>query len=397
MIAACDAAGSKLMYAEELCFAPKYERVRRLVQEGAVGDVYMLKQLEKHSGPHSDWFYDVDQSGGGALMDMGCHAFGWFRWMLGGNPGSRASGPRWIPWCTRAARAAKTTRSRSWNSSGGVIGLAEDSWAKPGGMDDRIEVYGTRRLQRGRSVPRQRRSDLQRERIRLRAREGGVHRRAGRSRSSRKCSTRATRTSYGTSSTACVTTRAPLVTGRDGRAVLEMLYAAYASARTGQKVALPFTPSSASRRPVERADRHGRRREAGPRRIAGVVGGARRAPVHRAVAGTARPARLPADRAHAGAHLRQDCRGGRRRPGIVRTGRGVPARRVRRRGRARSGPLRSDAGALPAGAGGPAGGALPSPRPHGGGRRGVPAGTRPPSARAAIWRCSGSAPTATSA
>ena len=67
--------GGKLMYAEELCFAPKYERVRRLVQEGAVGDVYMLKQLEKHSGPHSDWFYDVDQSGGGVLMDMGCHAF----------------------------------------------------------------------------------------------------------------------------------------------------------------------------------------------------------------------------------------------------------------------------------------------------------------------------------
>ena len=50
------AAGRKLMYAEELCFAPKYERVRRLVKEGAVGDIYMLKQLEKHSGPHSDWF-----------------------------------------------------------------------------------------------------------------------------------------------------------------------------------------------------------------------------------------------------------------------------------------------------------------------------------------------------
>ena len=26
---------------------------------------------------------------------------------------------------------------------GGVVGVAEDSWAKPGGMDDRIEVYGT--------------------------------------------------------------------------------------------------------------------------------------------------------------------------------------------------------------------------------------------------------------
>ena len=43
MIAACDTAGRHLMYAEELCFAPKYERVRRLVNERAVGDVYMLK------------------------------------------------------------------------------------------------------------------------------------------------------------------------------------------------------------------------------------------------------------------------------------------------------------------------------------------------------------------
>ena len=76
----------KLMYAEELCFAPKYERVRQLVSEGALGGVYQMRQSEKHSGPHADWFYDVDRAGGGVLMDMGCHAFGWFRWMLGGQP-----------------------------------------------------------------------------------------------------------------------------------------------------------------------------------------------------------------------------------------------------------------------------------------------------------------------
>jgi predicted dehydrogenase len=33
----------------------------------------------------------------------------------------------------------------------------------------------------------------------------------------------------------------PKVTGEDGRAVLEMIYAAYESARTGRKVELPFT------------------------------------------------------------------------------------------------------------------------------------------------------------
>src|SRR5205085_5766484 len=86
MISACRAANRKLMYAEELCFAPKYERVRRLVSEGAVGRIFHMRQCEKHSGPHSDWFYDVNQSGGGALMDMGCHGIAWFRWMLGGRP-----------------------------------------------------------------------------------------------------------------------------------------------------------------------------------------------------------------------------------------------------------------------------------------------------------------------
>ena len=34
----------------------------------------------------------------------------------------------------------------------------------------------------------------------------------------------------------------PLVTGKDGRAVLEIIYAAYASAGTGKKIMLPFTP-----------------------------------------------------------------------------------------------------------------------------------------------------------
>ena len=41
----------------------------------------------------------------------------------------------------------------------------------------------------------------------------------------------------------------PLTTGEDGRAVLELMNAAYQSARTGQKVALPFRPKVA--RPID--------------------------------------------------------------------------------------------------------------------------------------------------
>jgi predicted dehydrogenase len=39
--------------------------------------------------------------------------------------------------------------------------------------------------------------------------------------------------------------RQPLVTGADGRAVLEAIFAAYESARTGSKVRLPFATSAA--------------------------------------------------------------------------------------------------------------------------------------------------------
>ena len=87
MIEACSSRGLKLMYAEELCFAPKYERVRQMVQAGAVGDVYMLKQSEKHNGPHSPWFYKKETAGGGVMMDMGCHAMAWFPLDDGQSPG----------------------------------------------------------------------------------------------------------------------------------------------------------------------------------------------------------------------------------------------------------------------------------------------------------------------
>src|ERR1051325_8249225 len=68
MIDACRRAGVLLLYAEELFFAPKYVKAKQLADEGAFGRVHLVKQGEKHSGPHSDWFWDVEQSGGGAVM-----------------------------------------------------------------------------------------------------------------------------------------------------------------------------------------------------------------------------------------------------------------------------------------------------------------------------------------
>ena len=142
MIAACRDNGVHLMYAEELCFTPKYVRAKQVCDEGALGQLYMMKQCEKHDGPHMPWFWDVEKSGGGVTLDMGCHAFEYFRWMLGKE--------RAVSVYADMGTFVHADKTRGDDNSiiivvfeNGCRGVAEESWAKPGGMDDRIELYGS--------------------------------------------------------------------------------------------------------------------------------------------------------------------------------------------------------------------------------------------------------------
>ena len=240
MIGACREAGVKLMYAEELCFAPKYVRAKRLVEEGALGDVFLVKQSEEHFGPHADWFWDVNHSGGGVLLDMGCHSIAFCRWIFGNRPiatvsatlGTFVHGEK-----TRGEDHAVCVLT----FEGGGIGLCENSWAKGGGVDDRAELYGTRGNTR---------ADL------LRGSSLTTYSDAGYGYAVEKAETTTgwTFTMYEESwnygfpqefahFVDCVANDTePMLTGEDGRVVLEAIYAAYQSAGTGQAVALPMAP-----------------------------------------------------------------------------------------------------------------------------------------------------------
>lgn len=247
MIEACHRAKVKLMYAEELCFAPKYVRLKQLLDSGALGSPTLLKQSEKHDGPHAPHFWDVNRSGGGVTMDMGCHAVEFFRWMLGRPP-------------VRSVYAQMGTHVHQGKTQGddnaliilefanGTVGLAEESWTKLGGMDDRSEVHGSKGvayadLLHGNSI----------ETYSLVGYDYAVEK-AG--------------STVGWSFTIyeeiwnygfvhemqhfvdCVQRDLkPEVTGEDGRAVLEILFAAYESAGTGRKVSLPF--STAAAKPID--------------------------------------------------------------------------------------------------------------------------------------------------
>ncbi|MGP0061973.1 MAG: Gfo/Idh/MocA family protein [Isosphaeraceae bacterium] len=148
MIAACERAGVILGYAEELCFTPKYVRLKQLVDEGALGKIHTVKQSEKHDGPHAGWFYDTGRSGGGVTFDMGCHAIEFFRWLLGdASTGAKARITGAFAQMGTYVHGDKTNGDDEailiLTFDGGAVGLAEESWTKPGGMDDRAEVFGS--------------------------------------------------------------------------------------------------------------------------------------------------------------------------------------------------------------------------------------------------------------
>jgi len=237
MIDTCKKKGVLLMYAEQLCFTPKYERARALVECGAVGKVYMIKQAEKHSGPHSAWFYNKETAGGGVMMDMGCHALAWFRWMNKNNP-------------VKSVFANMKTVMHDTDCDdntvaiiefeNGVTAVAENSWARHGGMDDRIEIYGDKGVIF---------ADLFKGNSSLTYSIDGYDYASEKAGSTKGWTFTIFEEVFNQGYPhelkhfiSCVREgKQPLVTGEDGRAVLELIYAAYESARTGAKVMLPFT------------------------------------------------------------------------------------------------------------------------------------------------------------
>lgn len=143
MIAECEAAGVRLMYAEEMCFAPKYERAIEIMGAGAIGNIYRLKHAGRHSGPHNRWFYDTD-AGGGAMFDMGCHSIGWFLHALE-RSGKSGKVSRVFARLDTVYHDTKLDDEGIiiLECDGGVTAIGEAGWARKGAAEDRIELAGT--------------------------------------------------------------------------------------------------------------------------------------------------------------------------------------------------------------------------------------------------------------
>ena len=118
-------------------------KIKELLDEGAIGSPHSIHIRYVHDGPYagwakSDWFYEKNMSGGGALMDMGVHAVDICRYFLG-------------PVRTVTASLANLVKKIPVEDSamlmvecgGGVRGFIEAGWTGGTGFTG-IELFGSR-------------------------------------------------------------------------------------------------------------------------------------------------------------------------------------------------------------------------------------------------------------
>jgi predicted dehydrogenase len=141
MLQAVEKAGVFAGYLEDLVYTPKTLKAIASVKAGAVGKVLWARSRETHPGPHSDWFWNKELSGGGAIVDMGCHCIEIARNFIG-------KGVRPVEvtcWADTQVHPidAEDSAVALVKYENGAIGQLEVSWTFRGGMDLRDEVSGT--------------------------------------------------------------------------------------------------------------------------------------------------------------------------------------------------------------------------------------------------------------
>lgn len=141
MLEAVEKAGIFNGYLEDLVYTPKFLKAHESVQKGALGRILWAKSRETHPGPHSDWFWDLEQAGGGCILDLGCHCVEITRSYIGKD----IKPLEVMCWADTQVKPidAEDHAIGLVKYENGSIGQFEVSWTFRGGLDLRDEVMGT--------------------------------------------------------------------------------------------------------------------------------------------------------------------------------------------------------------------------------------------------------------
>lgn len=148
MVAACAAAGVRLMTAFPMRFSPVIRALEDSLRAGTLGEIVCLEGVNTGEMPdiHRAWFVDPVLAGGGAVMDHVVHLADLARWLLGSEVvevyavANRILQERFDP--------VETGGLVSLRFANGAFATIDCSWSKPrsyptwGGLS--IEVVGTK-------------------------------------------------------------------------------------------------------------------------------------------------------------------------------------------------------------------------------------------------------------
>ena len=145
MVKACQDKEVKLMYAEDWVHAPSLIRAKEIIQEGGIGDILYVKAKETHNGSHSIFAQQKKYCGGGAMIHLGIHPIGFLPWLTGHDI-THVMGM--VTGGGDKNLLHKDYTGEDWSAAlvkfeNGARGFVEGNYITCGGMDDRVEIYGT--------------------------------------------------------------------------------------------------------------------------------------------------------------------------------------------------------------------------------------------------------------
>ncbi len=141
MLRAVEEAGIFHGYLEDLLYTPKTRSAMTSVAQGTLGQVLWTRSREAHPGPHSDWFWDKEKAGGGAIIDLACHCIEIGR----GYIGKDVRPVEVMCWADTLVKPidAEDNAIGLVRYDNGAISQFEVSWTFRGGLDLRDEVMGS--------------------------------------------------------------------------------------------------------------------------------------------------------------------------------------------------------------------------------------------------------------